>query len=231
MQAAGKKLCLNVQGGKFAAGALLNASKCTAARSEQFVISTPYTQSPIFFVKPAANTKLCLSFPLGQTWGFTALAKCAAVAAQAWSAANLYYVAGTFWTPWGALATPSGGKAGPDVRALPEPTPWATSLNKYWFITFNGSLTWNPEAPPVVHPISNGAECLALAGKEQAGTAFVLRACATSAEPFVAIWMNHNINAISLMATLADAAGLRRVRVAVVHRAGHRDRGVRAIQR
>jgi Ricin-type beta-trefoil lectin domain len=200
-QATGKKLCLNVQGGKLVADALLTVSKCTAARSEQFVINAPYTQSPIFFMKPAANAKLCLSFPLGQSWGFVVLAKCAAVAAQAWSATNLYYVASTFWTPRGALATPAGGKAGPDVRAQPEPSPWASSLSRYWFITFDGSLTWDPAAPPLVHPITNGAQCLALAGKEQAGTAFVLRPCTKAAEPFVAIWMNHNISAISLMVT------------------------------
>ncbi len=99
-QAGGKKLCLNVQGGKFVTGAKLNVSKCTAARSEQFLVTT---QSVTFAVKPAANTRLCLSFPLGQNWGLVLLARCAPVAAQAWSATNLDGVAAPIATPRGAL--------------------------------------------------------------------------------------------------------------------------------
>jgi hypothetical protein len=197
-QADGKKLCLDVQGGKFVAGAKLNVAKCTGARSERFLITT---QSVIFFVKPAANTRLCLSFPLGNNWGEVLLARCAAVAAQAWSATNLDGVAAPIATPRGALTTPAGGKAGTDVRAQAEPVPWATSLGQYWYITFDGSLTWNPNVLPVVHPITDGAACLALAGQEKAGTAFVLRPCATAAERFLAIWMNNNVQAIWLMTT------------------------------
>jgi hypothetical protein len=200
-QAGGKKLCLNVQGGKVVAGAKLDVSKCTAAQSEQFAITTPYTQSLIFFVKPAANTKLCLSFPLGASWGLVRFGRCAAVAAQAWSAANLYYVAGSIAAPRGTLTTPGGGKAGPDVRAEPGPQPYALNLNQYWYITFDGSLTWNANIQPLVHPITDGAACLALGGKEQAGTPLVLRPCKTAAEPLVDIWMNHNVEAIWLMAT------------------------------
>jgi hypothetical protein len=191
-EAAGQKLCLNVQG-KYAAGAKLIASKCGVARSERFVIATPSAPSVIFFVKPAANTKLCMSFPLGQASGAVRLAKCASVAAQAWSAPNLTGVAGPIATTRGALTTPAGGKAGPDVRAQAEPLPGATSLSQYWYVTFGGSLTWDPQFLPVVHPVTNGAACLGLAGAERNGTPFVLRSCTSPAvQPFLAILMDNN---------------------------------------
>jgi len=197
-EAAGQKRCLTAAG-KYVAGAKLIASKCGAARSEQFVIATPSAQSVIFFVKPAANTTLCMSFPLGQASGEVRLAKCAAVAAQAWSAPNLTDVATPIATARGALTTPAGGKAGPDVRAQAAALPWATSLSQYWYATFDGSLTWDPTILPVLHPVTNGAACLALADVERNGTPFVLRSCTAAAQPFLGISMNNSD--VWLMAT------------------------------
>jgi hypothetical protein len=177
--------CLNVPRAAYKAGVAVVVSKCEDAASEQFLTTVASGHSVVFALKPAASKKLCLAFNQDPGRAAVVLVRCAAVMNQAWSAVNLYGFANTIASfDRGQLSEPPSRKAGPDLRAEPV----TQSLSQYWYVTYDGSISWDPSVLPLLHPVTNGAECAALSGTEASGTALVLQSCSSpEAEQFLGI--------------------------------------------
>jgi hypothetical protein len=175
--AANQKLCLNVPSARYRSGAKLQLWTCTGRANERFSRSAPSADTAVFFVRPAARTKYCLtslSSPPDEAGSRVGLAPCAALTTQAWSGTNLDGIAGNITNAWTIQAlkpTTAGSAVTGNGQA-------GDKLNQYWTSDYTGSTE---DSPVLLHPVEDTALCVALAAPEADGAGLDLTGCAEAA--------------------------------------------------
>jgi hypothetical protein len=200
---ANQKLCLNVPGAMYRAGAKLQLWTCDGRASERFSTSAPSRHTAVVFVRPATRTRFCLTAlaaPPYESGARLGLAACAALTTQAWSATNLDGIASDIGDAWGIQAQhPS--TAGSAVTAA---TPFANQLDWYWTTTNTGASN---DSPVLLHPVEDSALCAGIAGPEARGAQLTLAGCTGSAsQQFMGLGLIFNANYTWSYLTTADSA-------------------------
>jgi hypothetical protein len=179
------RLCLAVPGTRYRTGTALVVLACNGAADERFTRSSPSAHTPVFFVRPAARSGLCLTdleaSGIPQAGDRVGLERCAALDSQAWSATNLDGVAGTLGGTWDmqALQPTVAGSAVTGASLFVD------KLDQFWTATVTG-----PQQRQLVQlrPVDDAALCLTLPAAEATGVRLVLTRCdGAAAQEFMGI--------------------------------------------
>lgn len=186
------RLCLDVPKARYRAGVALDVATCENLKSQRFATARPSASTPVFFISPVGDRKLCLSLSDGffDSGDAVTLAACApmltAPGTEVWAAVNLVSQAGELNSTI-ALGV-AGTTAGSPVVAT---QPWALPLGSLWEVGTTSVAPFRQER--VLRPVANTSLCLTRAGTEAAGTALSLQKCTGSpAQAFMGVEVNYN---------------------------------------
>jgi hypothetical protein len=167
-------LCLAVPGTRYRTGTALVVLACNSAADERFTRASPSAHTPVFFVRPAAHSGLCVTdleasgFP--QAGDRVGVEHCAALGSQAWSTRNLDGVTDTLDNAWAmqALQPTVAGSAVTGANLF------ADKLGQFW----TAKVTGGPQRQFVqLRPVDDAALCLTLSAAEATGVRLILASC------------------------------------------------------
>jgi len=160
-----ERLCLNVRQARYKPGTQLTVWRCDGSARERFVTSAPSAHTPIFFISPAADSKLCLDASGLNAGGPVALGTCRSIDAEAWSTTDLQQVVNTIASPDSrVLEAASSLHPGSGVTD----GPFQHRLSQYWEDAPYGS--------EILRPVSDDALCLSFSA-EAPGTPLRINPC------------------------------------------------------
>lgn len=199
------RLCLDVPRARYRAGVQLDVATCGNLKSQRFATSRSSASTPVFFISPVGDRKLCVSESSGffQPGDAVTLDVCGpmltAPGAEVWAVSNLSSRVGTFASIIGlGVAGDTVGSPAVAVQVFGLP------LGSLWEVGTESVASYGNER--VLRPLSNTALCLARAGTESAGTALRLEKCARSpAQAFMGITTIHSTDNPAYLLTEPDA--------------------------
>lgn len=151
----------------------------------------PSAHTAVRYLRAASRTAFCvtsLATAANVTIARVALAKCAGLTTQAWSATSLQFVAGYLSDAW-AIQAQHPTTAG---SAVTGSSTFANKLDQAWISSYSGA---KEESPVVLKPVLDTRLCAELAGPEKAGTTLTLATCSGSAsQQFMGIGLIFNTN-------------------------------------
>lgn len=187
------RLCLDVPRAKYQAGTAIDVATCRGIRSQRFAAFRSSGSTPMFFISPIGDRKLCLSLSSGffDAGDAVTLDKCGPVltapGTEVWAATNLDATAGELNSTI-ALGV-AGSTAGSPAQAV---QPWALPLGALWEVGTENIAPFGQER--VLRSVANTSLCLTRVGAEAAGAALRLETCSGSpAQAFMGIEVLYNI--------------------------------------
>jgi Ricin-type beta-trefoil lectin domain len=201
--AANQELCLNVPGARYRGGAKLQLWTCDGHASERFSTSAPSRHTAVYFLRPAARTKYCLTSlnsPPYEAGAHVGLEACAALTTQTWSGINLDGVASGIDDGWGIQAQ-HPATAGSAVTAA---NTFANQLDQFWIASNVGASN---NSPVLLSPVEDTSLCAEPAAPEGNGVHLDLAACTGSAsQQFIGIGLIFNVSYTWTYLTTPDSA-------------------------
>lgn len=172
--ASNSHLCLAVPGTRYRTGTALVVLACNGASDERFTRASPSAHTPVFFVRPAARSGLCLTdlkaSGIPQAGDRVGVERCAALDSQAWSTKNLDGVTDSLGNAWAmqALQPTVAGSAVTGANLF------ADKLDQFWTATVTGT---QQRQLVQLRPVDDAALCLTLPTAEATGVRLVLASC------------------------------------------------------
>jgi hypothetical protein len=187
------RLCLDVPRARYLVGTALDVATCRGIRSQRFATFRSSGSTPMFFISPVGDRKLCLSLSTGffDAGDAVTVDKCGPVltapGTEVWAATNLDTTAGEL-TSTIALGF-AGSTAGSPAQAV---QPWALPLDSLWEVGTENVAQFGQER--VLRSVANMSLCLTRVGAEAAGAALRLETCAGSpAQAFMGVEVLFNV--------------------------------------
>jgi len=188
------RLCLDVPRARYLVGVALDVATCRGVRSQRFATFRSSGSTPMFFISPVGDRKLCLSLSTGffDAGDAVTLDRCGPVltapGTEVWAATNLDATAGELSSTV-ALGV-AGTTAGSPVQAVEL---FALPLGALWEAGTENVAQFGRER--VLRSVANTSLCLTRVGAEAAGAALRLETCAGSpAQAFMGIEMVYNLS-------------------------------------
>ena len=186
------RLCLDVPRARYQVGTALDVATCRGIRSQRFATFRSSGSTPMFFISPIGDRKLCLSLSSGffDAGDAVTLDKCGPMLTESgtevWAATNLDATAGEL------DSTIALGVAGSTAGLRAAVQPWALPLGALWEVGTENVAPFGQER--VLRSVANTSLCLTMVGAEAAGAALRLETCSGSpAQAFMGIEVLYNI--------------------------------------
>jgi hypothetical protein len=188
------RLCLDVPRARYQVGTALDVATCRGITSQRFATYRSSRSTPMFFISPVGDRKLCLSLSSGffDAGDAVTLDKCGPVltapGTEVWAATSLDTTAGEIDSTI-ALGV-AGSTAGSPALAVQSS---ALTLNSLWEVGTENVAPYGQER--VLRSVANTSLCLTRIGAEAAGAALRLETCSGSpAQAFMGIQILYNSN-------------------------------------